>query len=84
MSVFIASRDLTWTQLDKGWRATIQLSLGDETMVVRSFDISNAAHEQLEQQTVSEETETTTKISVRDMASGRRGSLTIPVGGSKK
>ena len=84
MSVFLASRDLTWARAGDGWRATVQMTAGNDIPVVKSFDISNAAHQNLQQGSVSMEIGTRSTITVRDMASDRIGSITIPVGGSKK
>jgi VWFA-related protein len=84
MSVFLADRDLTWIRAGDGWRATVQMTTGTEIPVVKSFDISNAAHENLQQGSVSIETETRSKILVRDMASGKTGSVTLPVNNPKK
>jgi VWFA-related protein len=87
MSIFIASRDLTWKPVgekaDK-WEADAQITTGSELPIVKGFTITKAEHDNVAQSSVSIEAETRSAIAVRDMGSGRTGTVTIPVNAPKK
>lgn len=83
MTVFLAARDLTWTRPGENWRATVQLTFGNEIPQVKTFDLPNTSQQSLNQQTLSMDTDTSSTIAVRDMAAGKTGTLTIPVGNRK-
>jgi hypothetical protein len=87
MSIFIAGRDLTWKPVgekaDK-WEADAQITTGSELPIVKGFTITKAEHDNVAQSSVSIEAETRSAIAVRDMGSGRTGTVTIPVNAPKK
>jgi VWFA-related protein len=82
MSIFIAGRDLTWKPVgekaDK-WEADAQITTGSELPIVKGFTVTKAEHDSIAQHSVSTEMETRSTIVVRDMATGRTGTVTIPV-----
>lgn len=84
MSIFIAGRDLTWKPVGDKWEADAQITTGSELPIVKGFTITKAEHDNIAQHSVSVEAETRSTIAVRDMATGRAGSVTIPVNAPKQ
>jgi hypothetical protein len=84
LKVFLAARDLHWARDETGWTAKIQVSVGN-TIKADTLRLTPSNHDQLATQTVSTQIAVEPsapahglRISVRDSASQRTGSLTMP------
>ncbi|HEX6545579.1 MAG TPA: VWA domain-containing protein [Bryobacteraceae bacterium] len=83
MSIFVAGRDLTWKPAGDMWEADAQITTGSELPIVKGFTITKVEHDNIAQHSVSTEAETRSTIAVRDMATGKTGTVTIPVNAPK-
>jgi VWFA-related protein len=84
--LFLAGGDVEWQRNGNEWRADVDVTVGDGAAEAKRAEISDADHQHLQQALVSMDVTVplvrgakTAKISVRDSAGGRAGTVTVPL-----